>query len=337
MINNKTVILYVAYGPTQVHKQVMLSILTLYYFLSGEKQLEKISLIVYTDNKEVFEKNLNGINIIYETLTSKNIKDYINDLGYIHRIKVCVIKLCIQKYRSNVLFIDSDTFFLKSPFDLVNKISGNTAIFHSKEFELLKGDENVGKKSWNFGYFPSDVLGSVIKRNNLKLKEGEIEICLNVEMWNSGVIGISYSNLPFLEDVLKLTDQISKRSGYFLAEQLAFSYVFLKKTTILKSDDFIYHYIYLKDIYNLNITNFLNENKDLTINYKAEKAVQLTKQRDKLLIPKKTETGIFTKKIKSWKKYNKTQIFFWIFHLRLQLIQKLKYRISNFKMRFEIR
>ncbi len=310
-----------------------MSILTLYYFLSEQEQLEEINFIVYTDDKEIFEQNLDGININYEVLTSENIKHYINNLGYIHRIKICVIKLCLQKYKRDILFVDSDTFFLKSPLDIVNKISDNTTIFHAKEFELLEGDDYYGKKNWNFGYFPQDVLGSVIKKNNIKLKAGEIKICLNVEMWNSGIIGISISNLPLLDDVLRLTDQLSKKSGYFIAEQFAFSYIFLKKTTIISANDVVYHYNipYLKEIYNLNITSFLGENKNTPLNFKAKKAVQLTEQKNKLLIPKKKEEMFFFKKLKSLKKHNKTQLIFFIFHLRQQLIHKLKYQISNLK------
>ncbi len=100
---------------------------------------------------------------------------------------------------------------------------------------------------------------------------------------------------------------------------------------IIKGDDFIVHYFYLKELYNLNIDKFLKENKDVSIKCKAKKAVQLTERPNELEIPPKTEKGKFIRRLERWKKYNKTQMLFWIFHLRLQLIRKLKYHISNLK------
>jgi hypothetical protein len=136
MTSNKSVIVYIAYGPDYLHKQVIFSILTLYHFLIKESEFERIKLIVYTDNKEIFEKNLCGININYEILNPIKIKEYIGSFNHIHRLKICVIQHCFHKYKSDVLYVDGDTYFFKSPFDLINKISKDVSIFHTREFAL---------------------------------------------------------------------------------------------------------------------------------------------------------------------------------------------------------
>ncbi len=327
MTINKTAIVYIAYGPDHLHKQVILSILTLYYFLNKKGEFEKINLIVYTDNKEIFEKYLNEINIKYEILTSQKIKEYINNMGYIHRVKICVIKDCFQKYKSNILYVDGDTYFLKSPFELINKISDDISIFHVKEFELIEQSRYTEGKAINFGYFPEIFLNSVITKNNTSLKVKEIKIDKNTEMWNSGVIGISISNLSLLDKVLQINDQISKKTSYFLAEQFAFSYIFFKKTTLIPADQFIYHYwlAQLKEVYNFYIDKFLEENNGLTINSKAEKAVELTKHQNELSLSKKTKKEEFIRKLQKIRKLNKTKISFLTYHLSLQLTNFCRY------------
>ncbi|HVG41013.1 MAG TPA: hypothetical protein VM888_05320, partial [Chitinophagaceae bacterium] len=244
MTTNKTLIVYIAYGPDHLHKQVIFSILTLYYFLNIKGEFEKINLIVFTDKKEAFEKSLNGISIIYEILTPQEIKEYIGirEFKHIHRLKIFVLKHCFQKYKSNLLYIDGDTYFLKSPVELINKISNNTSIFHAKEFELSKESEYGGGKSLKLGYDPIKLLSSVIKKINCELHEKDYKLDMNVEMWNAGVLGISFNNHSLLDDVLKLTDRISKKTSYFLAEQFAFSYILFKKTALMPAYEFIYHY-----------------------------------------------------------------------------------------------
>jgi hypothetical protein len=320
MLTTKPIILYIAYGPSHLHKQVILSILTLYYFLNKEGELEKINLIIYTDDKEIFEKNLAGISINFEIITPKIIQDYRGHFNHIHRLKIAVIRHCFQKHESNILYVDGDTYFLKSPCELINKISNDISIFHAKEFELIEGASDSQVKAIGLGYDPLNFLRSVIKKNNSSLQEKEYEIEVNTQMWNAGVLGISVDNSVLLDDVLQLTDQISKKSSYFLAEQFAFSHILGKKTTLIPSGEFIYHYWPpdLKESYSSRINIFLEKSSNLTLNCKAESAVELTGE-DVLVLTKKTSKNEFKMKLQKIRKLKKSNIIFFIYHLSLQL------------------
>lgn len=327
MTNKKPAVIYIAYGPHDIHKQVILSILTLYYFLTEKQEFEKINLIVYTDNKEIFEENLIGINIIYELLTLSKIKEYIGKFNHNHRLKICVIKHCFHKYESNILFIDSDTYFLKSPFELINQISEKKTMLYAKEFKL-----NEGGVPWNYAWGKTLKL---VKKHTFKLQEKEFKIDDDAEMWNSGVIGISFSNLLLMDDVLQLTDQISEKSSFFLAEQFAFSYIFLTNTSIIPSDGFIYHYWYqhLKEIYNFHINIFLNLNKETTIKSKAEKAMLLTQRRNELSLPKGTKIEELKKKLQKMRKYKQSDIDLFIYNLKFVLKGKVRGYLLRLKRR----
>ncbi len=315
MTDNKTAIVYIAYGPIRLHKQVILSILTLYYFLNETEGFEKINLVVYTDDKEIFEENLKGIIINYEILTPQNIKEYIGAFNHIHRLKICVIKDCMQKYKNNILYIDGDTYILKSPWEIINKISSEATVFHIREFKLTDGS----------GYTWDRTL-KLVKKYKFELQGEEFKIDIDAEMWNAGTIGISLSNFRLLDDVLQLTDDISKKSSFFLAEQFAFSYIFLKNTTIIPANDFVYHYWYphLKEMYSFYINKFLEENKSVKINSMAEEAMKLTRRQNELPLPKGTKKDEFKKKLKKMKKYKESDIDFFMYHLRLRVKNKFR-------------
>ncbi len=325
MTNKKCAVVYIAYGPHYLHKQVIISILTLYYFLNERKEFEKINLIVYTDNKEIFEENLVGINIIYELLTHSKIKGYIGQFNHIHRLKICVIKHCFQKYESDILYIDSDTYFLKSPYELLNEISEKKTILHSKEFKL-----NEGGVHWNYAWGKTLKL---VKKHTFKLQEKEFKIDNDAEMWNAGVIGISFSNLLLVDDVLQLTDQISEKSSFFVAEQFAFSYIFFRKTSIIPSDEFIYHYYYehLKEMYNFHINIFLSQNKYTTIKSKAEKAMLLTKSQNELSLSKGTKIEELKKKLQKMRKYKQSDLDLFIYNLGSVLKNKVRVYLLSLK------
>jgi hypothetical protein len=327
MLTTKPIILYIAYGPRHLHKQVILSILTLYDFLNKEGEFERINLIVYTDDKEIFEKNLGGININFEIITPQMIQDYIGIFNHIHRLKISVIRHCFQTYKSNILYVDGDTYFLKSPSVLISKITDDTSIFHVKEFELIEGVTSYPAKAIGLGYDPLNFLRSVIKKNNSRLGENEYQIDLNTQMWNAGVLGISVNNGRLLDDILRLTDQISKKSSYFLAEQFAFSHILGKKTTLIPSDEFIYHYWppELKEGYNSCINIFLEKSDELNLNCKAESAVELTRREDAIGLTKKTTKKEFKMRLQKIRRLKKNEISFLIYHLSILLRDFCRY------------
>ncbi len=185
---------------------------------------------------------------------------------------------------------------------------------------------------WNYAWGKTLKL---VKKHTFKLQEKEFKIDDDAEMWNSGVIGISFSNLLLMDDVLQLTDQISEKSSFFLAEQFAFSYIFLTNTSIIPSDEFIYHYWYqhLKEMYNFHINIFLNLNKETTIKSKAEKAMLLTQRRNELSLPKGTKIEELKKKLQKMRKYKQSDIDLFIYNLKFVLKGKVRGYLLRLKRR----
>ena len=274
MITNKTSIIYLAQGSTNLHRQAIFSILTLLYHT--KESPKNFDIVIYTDNKEIFMKNLNGIIIKYEELSPSLIDNYLGNYNFPLRLKICVIQDCIKKYKSNILFVDADTYYLNNPVNIIDQISNSSTIFHLKEFTLIEGD----------GYYAKKVK-KLVNKYSFNVQGENFKISLNTEMWNSGVLGISRDSLSLVKNVLELTDDICRKVSYYLAEQFAFSYIFQKNSALIPSNEVIYHYWYpnLKEIYNFHIERFLLENYSMPLPIKSEMAVELTKRQQYLVLP----------------------------------------------------
>jgi hypothetical protein len=280
-MKGKTSITYLAYGPHALHRQVIFSILTLYYYT--KRDIKNFELIIYTDNKEIFEEHLRGIRISYKILSPKFIKSSIK-YNFHHRLKAVIIRDCALEYKNKLLYIDGDTYFLKSPTTLINQLSPSTSLLHKLEYTLQEtgtGYDYTRLKAKKLAINYTFQIGNVISKINE-----------DAQMWNTGVVGISKENLHLLDEILDLTDQINEKVYFILAEQFSFSYILQNNTKIESADTVIYHYWTQskKDIFNYHIKLLLKINKALSLEEKAALAVALTKEheRNRLPLPDKT-------------------------------------------------
>lgn len=280
MIQNKTSIIYLAHGPKHLHRQSIFSILTLCHFLNFD--LTNINIVIYTDDQAVFEKHLKGLPFKCEHLTNEQVKSYIKN-DYVHRVKICVIQDCMKKYGSNVLFVDGDTYFLKSPVNIINKISKEYTVFHSFESTIADGGPIHEVPIWL-------TLRKLARNYEYSLKGEKFKLSFDSQVWNSGILGLSTEYYSLIDDVLDLNDQMTRNERLKTAEQVAFTYIMRMNSTLIAGEEFVYHYFMPqeKNLYNYHIGLFLKKYLRETIQTKAKKAVDLSHKQDRLTLPEKT-------------------------------------------------
>jgi hypothetical protein len=279
MQQKQLIILYHAYGSLSIHQQVIFSILTLHYHINSS--YEGIQIVVYTDNTKYYKELIGNLPISFEILTNQQIDEFKGEHKFIHRIKIAIIKDCFEKYKKDVLYVDSDTYFTKSPKVLLTKIDASTSIMNSNDYDLNNADELYENEDWL-------LIRRAIRDFEYDIEESRIKIPLSTRMWNAGVIGLSYENKKILDSVFKLTDQIYANRQVFTAEQFSFSYFLQTKTKLVDSGDVIFHYWpnYVgkkwKDLYSYHFLRFFQQTKNDGFNQKAFLAVELTKKHEEI-------------------------------------------------------
>ena len=279
MKQKETIILFHAYGSISIHQQVIFSILTLHYHLKGD--YDGIKIVVYTDRTIYYKELLGRLPISLEILTDKIINTYKGKNKFIHRVKIEIIKNCLEKYNKNLFYLDSDTYFTRCPKDLLSKIVESTSVMNSNDYDLNNADELYENEDWL-------LIRRAIRDFEYTIEGSKIKIPLTTRMWNAGVIGISYENIDILDSILDLTDQIYFNRQVFTAEQFSFSYFLQTKTRLIDSDDVIFHYWpnfvgkRWKDLYNYHLHRFFLNCRNDDINQKSLKAFQLTQKHDEV-------------------------------------------------------
>lgn len=271
------VVLYLSHGMESSYHQTALSILTLYYHAKDD--LDDTTVVVYTDNGGFFEKCFAEIDLRIEILTKEQIKDYMGDHNFIHRVKTFVIQDCFTKYKTNLLYLDGDTLFLRNPLKLIHSISPVRSIMNSDEYDMQDGGIHELQHWFD--------LRKAIKAHHFTLHGKDFKIPLATRMWNAGVLGISYENAPLLEDVISLTDQLYAECPLFNVEQFATSYVLQENMNVVSTEDYILHYCYggLKKIINYHLALFFEQNKNKEIAVLSQLAFEFSQKVDTLPAP----------------------------------------------------
>jgi hypothetical protein len=241
MVNKNIVLL--SYGNESEYFRAIFCILSISSWVltkSSGVSADAIKIIVYTDNPDFFKKHLGSYEIEYYLLTPSLMQEMLANTNYIHRRKVFVIDLTFKRYQqSDLIFIDTDTFFYAPPGALMEEFSNGKSFMHQREYQLA---DAVAKFSiFNQGQFPTAFL-KYIKNHKFVIGNTEERFSAKDYCWNSGVLGLSRDFASYLPDIFKLTDEFYKHSGWFISEQLAFGLTLQRKTEVQATDGYIAHY-----------------------------------------------------------------------------------------------
>ncbi len=213
---------------------------------------DNVCITIYSDRELSFHETLPNLKIKIKVLNSELISKVIkegNDFFLI--LKPWVIRDCMRETKSSALFVDTDTFFIQDPQPLFEQINQERLILHLKEHRI-----SIRPKIKRY-----------VDKTTFSLLNGSTyNISPKTNMWNSGVIGVSYSQQHLIGEVIHLTKQISSDESWHVMEQFAFSYIFSNNQKVEPSDNFIFHYWFFRPAVYL-LAHYFNRNDDKNLSH----------------------------------------------------------------------
>ncbi len=180
----RKVLLYIVYGENQgYYDGAKFSFLTFMNWIDTDS---KIEVVILTEKPDEFNHYP-----VQSILLSKKQKDDWSLNGKYHfRIKnrglAYIINFLELKAEDKILFLDTDTYFTKSPLPLFDLIQPNQALFYLNEGLIYKRKR--------FSIYVDSLEGKVIEIENLNYK-----LSKKSAMWGSLMIGIMPNMYPSLQ------------------------------------------------------------------------------------------------------------------------------------------
>ncbi|RZK30773.1 MAG: hypothetical protein EOO63_05875 [Hymenobacter sp.] len=252
----KYAIVYLAHGLESTKYQAVLSIYSLYYQLGGSNQ--DYRFIIYTDSdRTVLDKYLSGFPVTLEVLSNEQMKRFKGPENYIFRVKPAVIKDYFSKYKQTLLYMDTDTYFLRDPTPLLQSIKPGHSLMNAQEYDFV--DAGLSELEHWF------ILRQGLKRHTYTVAGQQVTIPASTVMWNAGIIGLNQADAGLVDQYLSLTDEMFSRCKTFIVEQFVASYVLQTVTQLSSTEDYIDHYWSkgVKHTFNLRLPAFLKQHAGL--------------------------------------------------------------------------
>ncbi|MHC5202455.1 hypothetical protein [Myroides sp. LJL119] len=229
---------YLAFGENLItYKQVCFSIYTV---LNIKQEQDKI--VVVTDHKAYFDHIREFVEFI--DLTPELINQWQKGNNGFFRIKIKAIEAASIKYPlDDLLYLDADTFIFKDLTQIRSELALGQNFMHLKELKLSAFVTQSQKEMWEA----------------LKDKEFDgVYIDDNSYMWNAGAVALSKDSLTYLQQVVRVNDQMCQHlTKRYFVEQFAFSVVLANMGVIKPLDSYIGHYWGNKPKWNQVINDFM--------------------------------------------------------------------------------
>ena len=219
------IVLYQSYGSPSIARQVRFSVET----LRRRDPALADSVVVYAQDPDSFV----SLNVGIVPLTDQMIRQWKGPLSFVHRLKIRMIIDAMARFRTDVLYLDGDTFWQSEAVRLVDLIRQGRFVAHNYE-----GRMGENRRHWWLHGFLARV-------KNGRLPPFSVEIEPDGRMYNAGVLGLPYSERRVVFEVLRLTDELLLRcyQAEWL-EQLAFSSHLSKSGEIATAEREVVHYWY---------------------------------------------------------------------------------------------
>ncbi|OON67584.1 hypothetical protein [Hymenobacter sp. CRA2] len=227
-----------SYGREAEYRRALFAALSFWARYRGPQQA--VRTLVFTDCPAFFEPYLAGLPVDYVPLEVEQRRAMQGPHHYVHRVKVAVLDEVQQVYPGrSLLYCDSDTFFQSDPGPLLRWLAAGTAFMHQPEYTF---EEAPGiYASFDQAEYPRRFL-ELIAGCTFRVAGRARQLLRTQQAWNSGVLGLPATAAPLLPDVYALTDAFYAATGWFTAEQLAFSVALPLQFPLLRSDQYVFHY-----------------------------------------------------------------------------------------------
>ncbi len=186
-------------------------------------------VLLYTDRAEPFE----GLPVQLVPVDQETASAWVGPHGYVWRAKIRVLAEVLgSPATSRCALVDGDTFFRRSPAELLARVAPGRSVMHVREGwpsapEVAAVEHVLGRHQ------PVDTSGRPWRLGPRR------------ESWNSGVVGLHAADRALCREVEHLTDQLLG-NGFtdfiHTAEQVAFSVCLAERTTLRPADDVVVHY-----------------------------------------------------------------------------------------------
>lgn len=239
-------VVYLAYGRRRFTKATVFSALTLVHVATRGAPCR---LVVYTDAPEIFDR----YGVPCELFPVDIVRDRESSRGNPHRSKLLVIQHCADTFDGPLMFVDGDTYFMKSPAKLFDWLSSPShSVLHTREFFISDETEPRLDKLLRQRRLASPNPASVYHRPK-------------PVMWNSGVIGLAQANKSLLPEIIDICDHLFVDYPYHAMDQVACSLVLENETEIFPADEVVYHYWYGREELTYMTARFLAKNRGLAL------------------------------------------------------------------------
>jgi hypothetical protein len=222
-------------NETEYHR----ALFTIYSFYANYST-QDVDTILFTDNEEWFSRRLPHLPVRYVHLSPEKIRKMRGQIDFLHRMKIALIEESFLLYPGyNLLYVDSDTFFIANPKTLMDEIVNGNVFMHLKEFEF----EEVRHETGAVGDTFSDYL-RLMESTPFRTSRGAEVFTARHASWNAGVLGLPAFSLQDIPDVYAITDQSYPATGNHASEQFAFSLILQTRYGLRSCDEYVYHYWY---------------------------------------------------------------------------------------------
>ncbi len=230
-----------AYGKETELWRATFAVLSFYAWLDGDRA--DAQTVVFTDRPEFFAPFFEELPVSYSLLTPARLAEMRGPDQYIHRVKLAVVAQAFEDYPGeNVLFCDSDTFFVSDAAPLLRRLRADVSFLHLREFTFADAvGIYAGFTPANQDEYPRRFI-SLIESRTFRVGSEEQQFHKTQFMWNSGVLGLHHEVAGLMPEICALNDAFYQGTAWLTSEQIAFSLALPVKTQLLPSDQYVFHY-----------------------------------------------------------------------------------------------
>jgi hypothetical protein len=242
MSQNMKILTYLIFGTrSEYETELIFSALSA---LRWTSDASGITLCVVTDRPSTVSR----LSVDTLHVSSEEIARWTHNGRSIFRAKPCALLRVLAHYSAPCVFIDTDTYFIRNPLQLFERISPNDSLMHSSDGYCI-GDSQL----W------SPILPFIDQ-----LSSGEVPVSRSSEMFNSGAIGLHPQNAALIEKAIMLMDRLHAHTPIFNIEQFAIAAALKSKTRVHTCEDVVEHYWgYRRPFIHLQIQRFLDASRSL--------------------------------------------------------------------------
>jgi hypothetical protein len=251
-------LVFLCHGSGAHRDETIFSILSALRHEVGAARAFRIA--VYTDDAGGFE----DLPVTVHVLDAATLAEWQGVDGYPHRTKTHTMIDVFERYRVPAVFSDSDTWWKRSPARVIERIRPGRCVFHLLETRLL---DSPGHGRHALSQFIASTPFSGMDGRPLQIE-------LNAEMWNSGIVGLHPDDAWLLAHARHLADQMwatIPRGPKYTLEQFTLTQTLSRSLDVTESDDCVFHY-WLDDLrlpFRAALPGLLARTQDLDVKQRA--------------------------------------------------------------------